>query len=256
MTDTFTTPQQSPAGGFVVRPPAAARPAAVPTLEPLPGGLYDVVVVRCDERTSQQGNPMLRLALEVEDGEHRGRWLWDNLVLVERAMWKLVLVVEAITGRPCPPGGITLEARPPGGAPRGRRGRREGMERRTPQRDPWLARRHSGPDPTGLPHRRPDRRRHPLLTQPPRQLGVQLAGKAFNRGTWTMIDGITLVDAHLHPPRLDTVKMSGDHGRAASARPSIRSTAPTAPSTPPASTSTWPAKASTSPSCCASTARW
>ena len=109
MTHTFTTPQQSPAGGFVVRPPAAARPAAVPTLEPLPSGLYDVVVVRCDERTSQQGNPMLRLALEVEDGEHRGRWLWDNLVLVERAMWKLVLVVEAITGRPCPPGGITLE---------------------------------------------------------------------------------------------------------------------------------------------------
>jgi hypothetical protein len=110
MTHTFTTTQhQSPAGGFVVRPPAAKRPVAVPPSEPLPGGLYDVVVVRCDERTSQQGNPMLRLALEVEDGEYRGRWLWDHLVLVERAMWKLVLVVEAITGRPCPPGGITLE---------------------------------------------------------------------------------------------------------------------------------------------------
>lgn len=48
--------------------------------EPLPAGDYTCAIVNSELKKSGKGDDMLSLELEVVDGEHRGRKLFDNLM--------------------------------------------------------------------------------------------------------------------------------------------------------------------------------
>ncbi len=50
------------------------------TFEALPKGPYEVIVAENDFGFSQAGNPMWTLQLEVTEGEHAGRRLFNHLV--------------------------------------------------------------------------------------------------------------------------------------------------------------------------------
>jgi hypothetical protein len=50
--------------------------------EPLPPGKYPVQIINSEKRLTKNGDgSYIRLELEVIEGEHRGRKLWDNLNL-------------------------------------------------------------------------------------------------------------------------------------------------------------------------------
>lgn len=72
-------------------------------------GRYEVLVTRCEPRTSSKGNPMLTFALELVEGDHQGQWVWTNIVLVERTLWVLQNALEALTGTKPPRGEMTLD---------------------------------------------------------------------------------------------------------------------------------------------------
>lgn len=54
--------------------------ADLPKREPLPKGMYQVMVVESQIKANQAGTgEYISLKLQVIDGEHSGRWIWDNL---------------------------------------------------------------------------------------------------------------------------------------------------------------------------------
>lgn len=60
----------------------AANHVAVeaPKREPLPKGMYQVVIVESQIKNNLAGTgEYISLKLQVVDGEHSGRWIWDNL---------------------------------------------------------------------------------------------------------------------------------------------------------------------------------
>jgi hypothetical protein len=63
---------------------------------PLPPGKYGCRVLDVDERTTSNGDPMWRLRLEVLVGEHRGRFVFDNLVFSARALDRLRCFCQSI----------------------------------------------------------------------------------------------------------------------------------------------------------------
>jgi hypothetical protein len=65
--------------------------------EPLPEGTYEVVVASANHKTSLAGNPMLEVRLDVvNDPIYSGRSVFDNIVLVPQAAWKLVSFLRAL----------------------------------------------------------------------------------------------------------------------------------------------------------------
>jgi len=65
--------------------------------EPLPEGTYEVVVGGVNHKVSQAGNPMVELRLDVvNDPIFSGRSVFDNIVLVPQAAWKLVSFLRAL----------------------------------------------------------------------------------------------------------------------------------------------------------------
>ncbi|HXJ63895.1 MAG TPA: DUF669 domain-containing protein [Actinomycetota bacterium] len=82
----------------------AADDAKLQDFSALPAGLYLIRVteVKTDGQSSNK-NPMWTLTLEVEGGpndltedKHKGRKLWENLVLTEAAAWKVKQVFNAL----------------------------------------------------------------------------------------------------------------------------------------------------------------
>lgn len=63
---------------------------------PVPTGVYTVRLTECDETTSKPGNPMLACTLEIVGGEFDGRYLWDNIVLIDSTEWKLAQFIRAL----------------------------------------------------------------------------------------------------------------------------------------------------------------
>lgn len=52
----------------------------VPSREPLPRGMYQVIVMASDLKPTQAGTgEYIELTLQVVDGEHSGRRVWDRL---------------------------------------------------------------------------------------------------------------------------------------------------------------------------------
>lgn len=63
--------------------------------EPLEPGDYEVRLTSVKATTSSNQNPMWVWEFEVLDEPYRGRRLWQNTVLTEKAMWKVGQTFEA-----------------------------------------------------------------------------------------------------------------------------------------------------------------
>lgn len=49
--------------------------------DPIPAGTYRAVVVETKQVETSKGDPMLKVTLEVIDGQYRGRKIFDNIIL-------------------------------------------------------------------------------------------------------------------------------------------------------------------------------
>ena len=56
---------------------------------PPPNGEYGFLVVNAEESDSKAGNPMLNLTLEVEVGREKPMTIYDRLVFVPKALWRI-----------------------------------------------------------------------------------------------------------------------------------------------------------------------
>lgn len=63
---------------------------------PVPRGTYKCKIVDVTEGTSSNNNDMLTVEYEIVSGEHKGRHLWDYIVLTKEAAWKMRNFVDAL----------------------------------------------------------------------------------------------------------------------------------------------------------------
>lgn len=69
--------------------------SSVPSREPLEEGVYHLRIAKVEETTSSTGNPMLKVEYDVMDVEG-SRKLWDNYVLIDKCLWKVKELFDAI----------------------------------------------------------------------------------------------------------------------------------------------------------------
>lgn len=69
--------------------------SSVPSREPLEEGVYHLSIAKVEETTSSTGNPMLKIEYDVL-GVEGGRKLWDNYVLIDKCLWKLKELFDAL----------------------------------------------------------------------------------------------------------------------------------------------------------------
>lgn len=69
--------------------------SSVPSREPLEEGIYNLTIAKVEEANSSTGNPMLKVEYDV-NGVEGNRKLWDNYVLIDKCMWKLKELFDAM----------------------------------------------------------------------------------------------------------------------------------------------------------------
>lgn len=69
--------------------------SSVPSRDPLDEGMYLLTIAKAEETTSRSGNLMLKLEYDVNDVEGN-RKLWDNYVLIDKCMWKIKELFDAL----------------------------------------------------------------------------------------------------------------------------------------------------------------
>lgn len=69
--------------------------SSVPSREPLDEGVFHLRIAKVEETTSSTGNPMLKVEYDVMDVEGN-RKLWDNYVLIDKCLWKVKELFDAI----------------------------------------------------------------------------------------------------------------------------------------------------------------
>lgn len=69
--------------------------SSVPSREPLDEGVYHLQIAKVEETTSSTGNPMLKVEYDVLEVEGK-RKLWDNYVLIDKALWKVKELFDAL----------------------------------------------------------------------------------------------------------------------------------------------------------------
>lgn len=69
--------------------------SSVPSREPLEEGVYSLTIAKVEETTSSTGNPMLKVEYDV-NGVEGSRKLWDNYVLIDKCLWKIKELFEAL----------------------------------------------------------------------------------------------------------------------------------------------------------------
>lgn len=69
--------------------------SSVPSREPLDEGVYDLTIAKIEETTSSTGNPMLKVEYDV-NGVEGSRKLWDNYVLIDKCLWKVKELFDAL----------------------------------------------------------------------------------------------------------------------------------------------------------------
>ena len=69
--------------------------SSVPPREPLDEGVYDLTIAKIKETTSSTGNPMLKVEYDV-NGVEGNRKLWDNYVLIDKCLWKVKELFDAL----------------------------------------------------------------------------------------------------------------------------------------------------------------
>lgn len=66
--------------------------------DPIPQGEYPAYLSNVEFKTFRSGNVGFNLEFTVAEGQYRGRKVFDNLVFVESAGWKLAQFWKAMTG--------------------------------------------------------------------------------------------------------------------------------------------------------------
>lgn len=69
--------------------------SSVPSREPLEEGIYRLSIAKVEETTSSTGNPMLKVEYDVL-GVEGNRKLWDNYVLIDKCLWKVKELFDAL----------------------------------------------------------------------------------------------------------------------------------------------------------------
>lgn len=69
--------------------------SSVPSREPLEEGVYHLRIAKVEETISSTGNPMLKVEYDVMDVDG-SRKLWDNYVLIDKCLWKIKELFDAI----------------------------------------------------------------------------------------------------------------------------------------------------------------
>ena len=69
--------------------------SSVPSREPLEEGVYHLRIAKVEETTSSTGNPMLKVEFDVV-GVDGNRKLWDNYVLIDKCLWKVKELFDAL----------------------------------------------------------------------------------------------------------------------------------------------------------------
>ena len=68
---------------------------SVPSREPLEEGVYQLQIAGVEEKQSSTGNPMLAVEFDVV-GVEGNRKLWDNYVLIDKCLFKVKELFDAI----------------------------------------------------------------------------------------------------------------------------------------------------------------
>lgn len=69
--------------------------SSVPSREPLEEGIYTLRIAKVEETKSSSGNPMLKVEYDVL-GVEGNRKLWDNYVLIDKCLWKVKELFDAL----------------------------------------------------------------------------------------------------------------------------------------------------------------
>lgn len=69
--------------------------SSVPSREPLEEGVYHLQIAKVEETSSSTGNPMLKVEYDVL-GVEGNRKLWDNYVLIDKCLWKVKELFDAL----------------------------------------------------------------------------------------------------------------------------------------------------------------
>ena len=69
--------------------------SSVPSREPLEEGVYHLQIAKVEETNSSTGNPMLKVEYNVL-GVEGNRKLWDNYVLIDKCLWKVKELFDAL----------------------------------------------------------------------------------------------------------------------------------------------------------------
>ena len=69
--------------------------SSVPSREPLEEGVYHLQIAKVEETNSSTGNPMLKVEYDVL-GVNGNRKLWDNYVLIDKCLWKVKELFDAL----------------------------------------------------------------------------------------------------------------------------------------------------------------
>lgn len=69
--------------------------SSVPSREPLEEGVYHLQIAKVEETNSFAGNPMLKVEYNVL-GVEGNRKLWDNYVLIDKCLWKVKELFDAL----------------------------------------------------------------------------------------------------------------------------------------------------------------
>lgn len=69
--------------------------SSVPSREPLEEGIYHLQIAKVEETNSSTGNPMLKVEYNVL-GVEGNRKLWDNYVLIDKCLWKVKELFDAL----------------------------------------------------------------------------------------------------------------------------------------------------------------
>ena len=69
--------------------------SSVPSREPLEEGVYHLQIAKVEETNSSTGNPMLKVEYNIL-GVDGNRKLWDNYVLIDKCLWKVKELFDAL----------------------------------------------------------------------------------------------------------------------------------------------------------------
>ena len=69
--------------------------SSVSSREALDEGVYNLQIAKVEETTSSTGNPMLKVEFDVM-GVEGNRKLWDNFVLIDKCLWTLKELFDAL----------------------------------------------------------------------------------------------------------------------------------------------------------------